>query len=558
MGFPATSLMFEVSSNTGRVHLFLRPSNECMRPMSLQANFKPEDLAHFTESGICERGALPNCLVHSAALREAATMFWEEYSNLRAVHQRRLRGRPLSLPLSAELESFIDKDLYVAGGIMKGGSTRRWTPLGEVGCKIPAGAAWRPISFHRRNGLKETRTEQAWNAEGVPLCKFCQQPCKGKMAMKPEWFGDLFCQLICLNEYCNMTSRRYIREELFDLECGVCAKCSLDCHALVDRIRPLPSEMRRAYVLDKAPHFIEHKQMLEKLIKDPTEGNAWHADHIVAVADGGGECTLENFQTLCIACHAKVTAEQQRRRASENMKIRNALRRTKKKLLERSERDKRRRTMEVNSGASPMESSESEDDQDLLHVVVAGSAYSTSRVTEPLMDQACEPTLQPPTMEGHESSNMKPGFSSLQVHGITEVHACKSILQPASMEGHAASEDMTSASQLQDITELPTEDACNSILQQPEVEGQKSTHNLMRRSPYFLGFEYHKPTYNFSRFSQVNNLRPSACHQTASGTSDVRTNILAPITNEVLEIPVSEKPTFSLRRLNKYLKMSPV
>ena len=148
--------------------------------------------------------------------------------------------------------------------------------------------------------------------------------------------------------------------------------------------------------------------------------------------------------------------------------------------------------------------SETEDDQDLLDVIVAGSAYSTSRVTEPpLIEQACEPILQPPTMEGHESSNMKPGFSSLQVHGITGVHACKSILQPASMEGHAASEDMTSASQLQDITELPTEDACNSILQQPEVEGQKSTHNLMRRSPYFLGFEYHKPTYNFSRSSQV-------------------------------------------------------
>jgi len=28
---------------------------------------------------------------------------------------------------------------------------------------------------------------------------------------------------------------------------------------------------------------------LERLIKDPVEGNAWHADHIVAVADGGGE-----------------------------------------------------------------------------------------------------------------------------------------------------------------------------------------------------------------------------------------------------------------------------
>jgi hypothetical protein len=116
---------------------------------------------------------------------------------------------------------------------------------------------------------------------------------------------------------------------------------------------------------------------------------------------------------------------------------------------------------------------ESEDDQDLLDVIVAGSAYSTSRVTEaPLIEQACEPTLQPPTMEGSESSNMKLGSSSLQVHGITEVYACKSILQPANMEGHAASEDMTSESQVQGITELPTEDACNSIRQQPEVEGQ--------------------------------------------------------------------------------------
>jgi len=28
---------------------------------------------------------------------------------------------------------------------------------------------------------------------------------------------------------------------------------------------------------------------LERLIKNPVEGNAWHADHILAVADGGGE-----------------------------------------------------------------------------------------------------------------------------------------------------------------------------------------------------------------------------------------------------------------------------
>lgn len=29
----------------------------------------------------------------------------------------------------------------------------------------------------------------------------------------------------------------------------------------------------------------------------------WHADHIVAVINGGGGCDLNNFQTLCVPCH---------------------------------------------------------------------------------------------------------------------------------------------------------------------------------------------------------------------------------------------------------------
>ena len=61
----------QVSSNTGHIHLFVRSSDECTTPTALQANFKPEDLAHLAERGICERGALPNCLVHSAAQRSS-------------------------------------------------------------------------------------------------------------------------------------------------------------------------------------------------------------------------------------------------------------------------------------------------------------------------------------------------------------------------------------------------------------------------------------------------------------------------------------------------------
>jgi 5-methylcytosine-specific restriction endonuclease McrA len=37
------------------------------------------------------------------------------------------------------------------------------------------------------------------------------------------------------------------------------------------------------------------------------EGHAWHADHKVAVRDGGGECNLDNLTTLCVICHNQVT-----------------------------------------------------------------------------------------------------------------------------------------------------------------------------------------------------------------------------------------------------------
>jgi hypothetical protein len=33
----------------------------------------------------------------------------------------------------------------------------------------------------------------------------------------------------------------------------------------------------------------------------------WHADHILPVHKGGGACTLDNFQTLCLECHSLKT-----------------------------------------------------------------------------------------------------------------------------------------------------------------------------------------------------------------------------------------------------------
>jgi 5-methylcytosine-specific restriction endonuclease McrA len=39
----------------------------------------------------------------------------------------------------------------------------------------------------------------------------------------------------------------------------------------------------------------------------------WDADHIVPVAEGGGECDLSNLRTLCLKCHRQATAELRKR-----------------------------------------------------------------------------------------------------------------------------------------------------------------------------------------------------------------------------------------------------
>jgi hypothetical protein len=46
----------------------------------------------------------------------------------------------------------------------------------------------------------------------------------------------------------------------------------------------------------------------EAAILHPKEAQLWQADHQVPVAEGGGQCGLENFRTLCVPCHNAETA----------------------------------------------------------------------------------------------------------------------------------------------------------------------------------------------------------------------------------------------------------
>jgi hypothetical protein len=96
----------------------------------------------------------------------------------------------------------------------------------------------------------------------------CACGCGRKYEWKPgrfsKWYSEE-CTRKTLHEYWILKGDvQYIRKQLQERDGGICAHCK--------------------------------KKAIE-----------WQADHIIAVVNGGGGCGLENYQTLCTACHKKKT-----------------------------------------------------------------------------------------------------------------------------------------------------------------------------------------------------------------------------------------------------------
>ncbi|XP_078430279.1 SNF2 domain-containing protein / helicase domain-containing protein / HNH endonuclease domain-containing protein isoform X2 [Wolffia australiana] len=353
--FPEDSLRFEVSRYTGRIHLYLCDSDADTRPRPLHKNFRPEEVDAELPPHLKEMEGDPG-ISEKPAYWEALKSFMKEWNNLRPIERKNLLGKPLQLPLLLELCYLKESINHKRGGLLRGGSKRRITPLTEINCVLPENAVWKRVTL-RRGPKSEKVYLQAWMNNG-PLCKFCQSPCSDKVSMNPEFFEDLFCNLNCFQEFRTRTSQRYLREDLFQIEYGICVLCKLDCHRLIKCIKPLSVERRRAYISQVAPQVANKRTLLEKLANNPTEGNAWHADHIIPVYKGGGECKLENMRTLCVACHSDVTAAQREDR-----------RRIRTRAKERLKTAMHDLQVEKSDDAE-------DDEEDELFVKVPGSAYS--------------------------------------------------------------------------------------------------------------------------------------------------------------------------------------
>lgn len=105
-----------------------------------------------------------------------------------------------------------------------------------------------------------------------------------------------FCSAWCVHEWRLRSNPGYLREQVLLRDKGICAACRVDAvHAfhVLRRVRGA----RRLELLARWGLTRMNRRSL------------WDADHILPVAEGGGECDLANLRTLCLKCHRQATLE---------------------------------------------------------------------------------------------------------------------------------------------------------------------------------------------------------------------------------------------------------
>jgi 5-methylcytosine-specific restriction endonuclease McrA len=110
-----------------------------------------------------------------------------------------------------------------------------------------------------------------------------------------------------------------MRQRVFQRDNGICALCGIDAAVLGAVLR---AEWNRVKYATTAKAQRERADFRRRYRWFFGRRSCWDADHIVPVAEGGGECTLENIRTLCVPCHQRVTKDQARNRASRRRRER--------------------------------------------------------------------------------------------------------------------------------------------------------------------------------------------------------------------------------------------
>ena len=123
---------------------------------------------------------------------------------------------------------------------------------------------------------------------GRGLCRWCS------LEVPPRRFT--FCSEYCVHEWKLRSQPAYLRDQVFLRDCGICAHCRIDTSAAHRKLKRSRGASRLA--------LMQHWGLKTNLRR-----SLWDADHILPVAEGGGECDLANIRTLCLRCHREVTKQ---------------------------------------------------------------------------------------------------------------------------------------------------------------------------------------------------------------------------------------------------------
>ena len=161
-----------------------------------------------------------------------------------------------------------------------------------------------PAARAHRLAIAATATAPAASATLAPALAAAGVP-----TASPRSDAELFCGGACRALYFGRRHSASLRRQLASLDGAVCASCGLDAGVLCALLSEAPPGAARSALLQQlAPSIAAETALAARLLEAPhLAGYAWHADHRLAVRDGGGECTIENMQVLCVACHVRKT-----------------------------------------------------------------------------------------------------------------------------------------------------------------------------------------------------------------------------------------------------------
>ena len=152
---------------------------------------------------------------------------------------------------------------------------------------------------------------------GRRACRMCGQEVP---AGRTSW-----CSEACVRAWKEISTSSGLRRAVVERDRGRCNYCGTDCRR-VERmcIRSLGRIDRWAAglfvaVMESSGWRGLFRPRVWMTVDGPVKGwdviTAWHADHVVAVAAGGGATGRANAQTLCLRCHHERTSGQAKARA---------------------------------------------------------------------------------------------------------------------------------------------------------------------------------------------------------------------------------------------------